>query len=149
MTRRSGKGERKTAHRASLHYVREVALPARELALLVAGLKRCGCTSYAQYRRRAHWRRTVSEQRKKACQKCGGRYRLCLHHITYASLGAELPEDLCTLCASCHTKVHETALGRNGLRPGPLRETASIRMDAFEPETKAKKRRRRRKSKPR
>ncbi len=51
------------------------------------------------------------------CQRCGDGGRtekmtayLEVHHITYERRGAELLEDLVTLCRRCHGWVHETNL---------------------------------------
>lgn len=39
-----------------------------------------------------------------ACEDCGRSFLVCLdvHHLHYANLGAEPPEDLMALCRDCH-----------------------------------------------
>ena len=34
------------------------------------------------------------------------RYRLEVHHLTYARVGRELDDDLIVLCADCHAAIH-------------------------------------------
>lgn len=36
-------------------------------------------------------------------------YRLEVHHLTYARLGRELPDDLIVLCPACHAAAHGLA----------------------------------------
>ena len=41
------------------------------------------------------------------CQQCGDPKNLQVHHITWRSkLGGDSEENLLTLCASCHSNVH-------------------------------------------
>lgn len=40
------------------------------------------------------------------CVCCGTAKNLHVHHITYENLGAEEEDDLVTLCADCHARVH-------------------------------------------
>lgn len=40
-----------------------------------------------------------------ACDKKGNPEFMVLHHVTYARVGRELPEDTVTLCKWCHTQV--------------------------------------------
>src|SRR5213075_1721198 len=47
---------------------------------LARGLRLLGCKSYKEYLRSPHWRRLVREWRKKACEHCGAKKWLCLHH---------------------------------------------------------------------
>ncbi len=39
------------------------------------------------------------------CQECGYKKGLAVHHLTYARLGREDPEDLRVLCKPCHSKA--------------------------------------------
>lgn len=42
------------------------------------------------------------------CRKCGAEEGLTLHHVVYRSqLGGHDPENLVTLCWSCHRRVHD------------------------------------------
>lgn len=135
---------RKKAIKASAHYTPKMGLPVHERALLVAGLIRLHLSSYAAYRSTAHWRRMIKRYRKKACEKCGGSYRLCLHHITYERLGRERSDDLCTLCSRCHTALHGKAVAKGDLHPGDLLR-GTINLNAFKAQSAPKKKRRRRK----
>lgn len=89
-------------------------LSVAEQANLQRGLRLLGCRSYGEYLRSPHWRRLVRKWRKKACEYCGSKTRLCLHHRTYVNLGAELRSDLKTLCETCHRAEH-------GIRVRPRR----------------------------
>jgi len=40
------------------------------------------------------------------CQKCGRKYELQVHHLTYKRFGREELEDLQTLCTRCHNDIH-------------------------------------------
>lgn len=81
---------------------------------LQSGLRLLGLKSYGQYLSSPHWRRLKREWRKKACEWCGAKRGLCLHHRTYARLGAELRSDLVTICDTCHRAEH-------GIRKRPRR----------------------------
>lgn len=41
------------------------------------------------------------------CQHCGSTKQLEVHHTTYINLGAELPEQLVTVCRCCHQSIHD------------------------------------------
>ena len=63
---------------------------------------------YYKYLRSRKWRAKAEAAKKRAgyaCQKCGKRVPLTVHHWTYARLGRELPEDLSALCWPCHQEV--------------------------------------------
>lgn len=60
---------------------------------------------YARYLATAHWARTRAER----MQACRGVCEVCLrrpatevHHVTYARLGCEWPDDLVACCHHCH-----------------------------------------------
>lgn len=40
------------------------------------------------------------------CQMCGATEDLRVHHVSYSNAGAELMDDLLTVCRSCHQKIH-------------------------------------------
>lgn len=56
------------------------------------------------------YRRLAQEVLKRdawCCQFCGGRTNLHVHHVEWRShLGRDQIENLITLCASCHSKLH-------------------------------------------
>lgn len=81
---------------------------------LARGLRLLGVKSYKQYLASPHWRAVRRKWRKKACEYCGAKRGLCLHHRSYANLGAELRGDLQTLCDTCHRAEH-------GLKARPKR----------------------------
>lgn len=65
---------------------------------------------YDIYMRSPGWRmkrRQILEIDGNCCRRCGSSERLEVHHLTYRRLGAELPEDLITLCHRCHMKGHK------------------------------------------
>jgi 5-methylcytosine-specific restriction endonuclease McrA len=59
----------------------------------------------------AHWLETRARQLRLVgwCQTCGSTVELQVHHLHYSSLWAERTEDLCTLCARCHRRIHARA----------------------------------------
>lgn len=65
-----------------------------------------------EYQTSDYWRRLRKARFEKdgyRCIKCGSAMYLCAHHTTYDNMGdfdKEL-DDLITLCATCHTKIHE------------------------------------------
>ncbi len=64
---------------------------------------------YQKYLQSEHWqntRKTALTDRNYRCEKCGRRGPLHVHHLTYANLGAERPEDLQVLCEQCHRWEH-------------------------------------------
>ena len=49
-----------------------------------------------------------------SCQFCGSRFDLHVHHIRFRSQGGpDREENLITLCAACHRKVHEACAEEN------------------------------------
>jgi len=41
------------------------------------------------------------------CQECGSRTNLQVHHIEFRSQsGADIEENLITLCSECHDRIH-------------------------------------------
>lgn len=69
----------------------------------------------AEYLASEHWKATRRAALRRVgycCQHCGlrvepdQRWRLDVHHLTYARLGAELDTDLEVICRACHQKEH-------------------------------------------
>lgn len=54
-----------------------------------------------------------------ACEHCGCKDNLHLHHITYKRLGNEYLADLRIVCAPCHTAIHDK-LGKDRITEYPL-----------------------------
>lgn len=72
--------------------------------------------TYEEYLRTEHWKRTRRKALLRAgyqCQKCGATSYLEVHHVTYARLGAERPDDLIVLCRACHDYVHVARAGND------------------------------------
>lgn len=64
---------------------------------------------YQEYLQSEHWQKTrkaTLADRNYRCEQCGRRWPLHVHHLTYANLGAERPEDLQVLCEDCHRSEH-------------------------------------------
>src|SRR5262249_32313579 len=40
------------------------------------------------------------------CQSCGSEYNLQAHHLSYSRIFRERPNDLVTLCRTCHQNLH-------------------------------------------
>jgi 5-methylcytosine-specific restriction endonuclease McrA len=55
----------------------------------------------------------VLERDSWRCQQCGDSKNLQVHHIRWRSkLGSDSDENLITLCANCHRKVHCSTVAR-------------------------------------
>jgi len=55
------------------------------------------------------WRRRRAQTIRRAgrrCQACGRRGPLDVHHLSYAHLGDERPDELIALCGPCHSRLH-------------------------------------------
>jgi len=81
---------------------------------------------YGKYLQTPHWRRTRNAALMRAgyaCDDCGKRSGLQVHHLTYERIGAELPADLCVLCDPCHGDAH--------VRLAIARGTPAIRRDVL------------------
>lgn len=67
-------------------------------------------TQYQSYLMSDNWQRKRRERLEidgHKCVMCGSRSRLQVHHVNYRHLGYEDPmSDLCTVCKSCHKKLH-------------------------------------------
>jgi len=55
-----------------------------------------------------------------SCRMCGDDLTIQVHHITYANLGNELPEDLAVLCQDCHNHTHLMA-GKGAILYPPIK----------------------------
>ncbi|MHA2066094.1 MAG: HNH endonuclease [Candidatus Thorarchaeota archaeon] len=58
-------------------------------------------------RNQTHWkaiRQKILERDGNKCTECSSTDKLHVHHLTYENEGNEKPEDLITLCHSCHAK---------------------------------------------
>lgn len=91
---------------------------------------------YAEYLQTLHWRRTRNAALMRAgyaCEDCGKRTGLQVHHLTYARIGAERPEDLCVLCDPCHGDAHvrlAIARGTPAVRRDVLLRLAALALEA-------------------
>jgi hypothetical protein len=69
-----------------------------------------GFENYPDYLKSKHWKefkqRAWKNSKHKACNICGKRYNLVLHHRSYANLGKESLNDVVLLCKDCHKDVH-------------------------------------------
>lgn len=66
--------------------------------------------NYKKYITSNKWislRRIIKEYNYYNCQLCGHPNSLEVHHMTYARLGHEHPDDLITLCRDCHQLAHD------------------------------------------
>ena len=66
---------------------------------------------YRDYLRSDAWRQRRNDALRRdgfVCVRCSGRKRLEVHHLTYARMGHEEPNDLVTLCSACHQAQHKT-----------------------------------------
>ena len=70
---------------------------------------------YQTYLGSAAWKAQAKAARARAghrCTRCKRAGPLDVHHLTYARLGHELPEDLVAVCHACHWALHGK-VGRN------------------------------------
>lgn len=68
--------------------------------------KTLGFESYQAYLESDHWKAVKERFRGQRCLVCGSP-SICLHHVTYERLGAELDSDLRPLCDDHHQAVHK------------------------------------------
>jgi hypothetical protein len=59
-----------------------------------------------EYLHTTHWQLLRDELRTGRCSDCGEIGRTDLHHLTYARIGRERPEDVRELCRTCHQIWH-------------------------------------------
>lgn len=80
---------------------------------------------YKEYLRSAHWQSWKKYLYGKygACQKCGAKKNLDVHHLTYEHLGAEWEADLILVCRTCHYNLyHAHRMKQPPKRMGIFRE---------------------------
>jgi hypothetical protein len=73
-------------------------------------LKARGIDDLNEYYKTEHWVGFTKETRKRAggkCERCSeGGPPFHVHHLSYARLWHELPEDVQVLCEKCHQLAH-------------------------------------------
>lgn len=65
--------------------------------------------AYHAYLKSPEWRKKRRRLLRTAgafCALCGATRRLTVHHITYAHIGKEWPEDMRVVCWPCHQRQH-------------------------------------------
>ena len=65
--------------------------------------------AYRWYLCSDQWRKTrahVLNTREMACERCGAKQNLEVHHLSYERIGNELDSDLTLLCRKCHGSTH-------------------------------------------
>ena len=81
--------------------------PCLDCGRITTGSRCPPCRRASPYQQPA-WRQTsmLVTQRDGACVRCGSRYYLSAHHIQpRAEGGADTPENLVSLCVSCHARL--------------------------------------------
>jgi hypothetical protein len=76
-------------------------------------VQKIGFASYDEYLRSEHWKNFTARVRRNECYCCKKQKALQVHHMTYKNIGAEMPEDVVTVCRACHTKIHN--ISREGV----------------------------------
>jgi len=62
-------------------------------------------------------KKAIEEARKDYCEYCVSNWNLQVHHVkSKGSGGGDVPENLITLCAKCHTKAHNGEISKEELR---------------------------------
>jgi hypothetical protein len=85
------------------------ALRERDVKLIDLGYPP-GRSGYAEYLESNHWRGFRARYLavyKPTCRKCRSSEGIELHHVTYARLGNERPDDIEPLCRKHHEAHHE------------------------------------------
>mgnify|MGYP001618646519 CR=1 FL=1 len=85
-------------------------------------VQRLGYKSYSAYLQSPQWKLFRDRVKASACYSCG-RHNVILqvHHINYDRLGDERPDDVVTLCNSCHEAIHDIV--RDGISLETAHET--------------------------
>lgn len=100
-------------------------VPAPERQLMRHRLALLGFSSYGSYLGSGLWATSRRRLAGDRCEACGATKDLHLHHMTYATLGAERPADVCTLCPSCHLTAHAQAARGGTLYPEKVMQVRS------------------------
>ena len=69
-----------------------------------------GFNTYNDYLKNSMYRHSFRlRQIRDACSSCTdwGKWKMVLHHVSYARMGREYPEDVVTLCQWCHDQAHQ------------------------------------------
>lgn len=64
---------------------------------------------YKKYIKSERWKQVRAQSIKRAngiCQRCGVEKAVQAHHLSYARVGDEPPEDLLAVCRPCHHQMH-------------------------------------------
>jgi 5-methylcytosine-specific restriction endonuclease McrA len=104
-------------------YYTELAVQRAEAALAAYNVKRqaerdAWRARYDAYMVSPEWRSTRRAVLRRAhgrCHYCGRDNAIQAHHLTYARLGHERPEDLVAVCVPCHEQIHGRPMGTLGL----------------------------------
>jgi 5-methylcytosine-specific restriction endonuclease McrA len=104
----------KRARRKAYRKMQHERRVAKECAGRIAKLERSDSDwrfVYEVYLDSNPWRklRALVIARDGGCLACGSGEKLHCHHIHYRTLGAELGDELVTLCEACHKAEHRTA----------------------------------------
>ena len=67
--------------------------------------------------RRVRDKKAIAQARKEWCEVCGKPGIVHVHHIkSKGSGGDDLPENLISLCPSCHDKAHRARISKEALK---------------------------------
>jgi len=70
--------------------------------------------NYKKYLKTDHWKEVKLKFRGRSCEKCGSKYKINIHHLTYRNLGRDKEYNDCVpLCEYCHQEVHAYASETN------------------------------------
>jgi hypothetical protein len=92
-------------------------VPPYERENMARAIHRLGFSSYGAYINSGLWATARRRLMRRSCEACKAESGLVLHHMTYARLGAESIEDVCTLCRRCHGAAHYAAQRGGTLYP--------------------------------
>jgi hypothetical protein len=99
---------------------------------------------YQAYLRSDHWRafRKKVRAKRNACETCGCKSLLSVHHLTYANIGHEDELDVMVLCDACHSRVHGKTINtfhfKRGKKAKPTPKKQKPKQPAKQPRINAK-----------
>ncbi len=72
-------------------------------------------TWYQGYLQSKHWkefRLIALKHHGDKCCKCGGDYKISVHHLNYDNVGNESVDDVIVVCDNCHKEIHGIKAGK-------------------------------------
>ena len=80
---------------------------------IIRAIRKMPTKQYLAYIRSPQWKQKREEHLDRCdrwCEICHKARACQVHHVTYARLGWEQPQDLTAVCVNCHHKIHCSVL---------------------------------------